>query len=88
MLEELKDTLVGKIFEEEDYYCGLKSIVEKFDLEVNVYDFDGERIYQKGYESKENWENELVACVDKKFIDVYDEKGDIDRQLVEITDVY
>lgn len=88
MLEELKNTLIGKIFEEENYYQALKNIVGEFDLEVNTCDFDNERVYQKGYENKENWEDELIAHIDKKFIDVYDENGDIDRQLVEIIDVY
>lgn len=88
MLEKLKDALIDKMFEEEDYYDGLKSIVSKFGLEANTCDFDDERIYKKGYEEKEDWEAEEVAYISIQFVPVYNGDGQIDRHLIKIIDVY
>lgn len=87
-VKKLKEVLVGKEFEEEDYYKELKNLVKGFGLEVNTCDFDNERIYNTGYEEKEDWESELVACIEKEFIPVYDEEGDVDHDIVKIVDIF
>lgn len=88
MLEKLKKVLIGKEFEENNYYDELTKIASQFGLETNTCDFDNERIYNKGYENKECWEDELVAVVEIQFIPIYDEHGEIDCYHIRIVDVY
>lgn len=88
IIKKLQDVLVGKEFEQEDYYDGLKNIVKEFGLEANTCDFDTEHIYNAGYEEKEDWDSELVAIVSIEFIPVFDEDGNTDHHAIKIIDVY
>lgn len=51
---------------EQEYYQELKRIAEKHGYEANTCDFDFERIYNRGYEDKEDWEDEYICSVEQE----------------------
>ena len=59
--EELKTLLVGKEFKEDDYNeTLLNNMLKDFNVEVNLCDFDFDRVYKSGYEAKEDWDTEYI----------------------------
>ena len=67
--EELKTLLVGKEFKEDDYNeTLLNNMLKDFNVEVNLCDFDFDRVYKAGYEAKEDWDTEYIASMETQFI--------------------
>lgn len=68
MKNKLKSILIGKVFKEEDYSEELNNILKDFNLEANILDFDFDRLYNTGYEDKENWDDEYIGSLETEFI--------------------
>ena len=81
----LKAVLVGKEFKEEDYNEELNSIVKDFNVEANTWDFDIDRLYNAGYEEKEDWSAEHIASIEIEFITRGEEN---EEKFIKIIDVY
>lgn len=45
------------------YYSEVCKIAEKYGYEANIHDFGEERIYNKGYKDKGNWDSEYIMAV-------------------------
>ena len=77
--EELKTLLVGKEFKEDDYNeTLLNNMLKDFNVEVNLCDFDFDRVYKAGYEAKEDWDTEYIAS---KINESNYTAGDADKKL-------
>lgn len=63
---ELKDIKIISMMcdLEEKIYEKINSICEKYGVEANCYDFDYSRVYKKGYDTKENWDDYYLFSVD------------------------
>lgn len=66
--EDLKNTVITGTEDEivDKYYDEVHRIAEKYGYEANTCDFDWERIYNKGYQSKENWDDEYIISLEYK----------------------
>ena len=86
--EELKTLLVGKEFSEDDYReTVLNDMLNDFNAEVNLCDFDFDRIYKAGYECKENWDTEYIASIETQFI-TREENEEEFIKIIKIIDVF
>ena len=75
--EELKTLLVGKEFKEDDYNeTLLNNMLKDFNVEVNLCDFDFDRVYKAGYEAKEDWDTEYIASMETQFITREEEENE------------
>jgi hypothetical protein len=70
---------------EELYFDKLKEIVGKYNCEVNLYDFDYERVYRKDYEVLDNWNDAYLFSVSHTLCETDDE--DIWELEVEVTEM-
>ena len=85
--EELKTLLVGKEFKEDDYNeTLLNNMLKDFNVEVNLCDFDFDRVYKAGYEAKEDWDTEYIASMETQFITRGEEENE--EEFMKIINVF
>ena len=85
--DELKTLLVGKEFKEEDYgETLLNNMLKDFNVEVNLWDFDFDRVYRAGYKAKEDWDIEYIASMETQFITRIEEGNE--EEFIKIINVF
>ena len=85
--EELKTLLVGKEFKKEDYSSTLlNNMLKDFNVEVNLWDFDFDRVYRAGYKAKEDWDIEYIASMETQFITRIEEGNE--EEFIKIINVF
>ena len=86
MKNKLKLALVGQEFKLEDYSDGLNNLLKEFGIEANTWDFDFDRLYNAGYEEKEDWDAEYIGSLDIELITKGDEENE--EEFIKIIDVF
>lgn len=66
---EIKKKLIGLEFNESSYAEEVSKLLQNLDVEVNTTDFDIDRIYKKGYEGSDNWDEHYICSLDVSFPD-------------------
>ena len=85
--DELKTLLVGKEFKEGDYSeILLNNMLKDFNVEVNLWDFDFDRVYRAGYKAKEDWDIEYIASMETQFITRIEEGNE--EEFIKIINVF
>ena len=88
LISKLQELLIGKYFLEEDYQYELNALVSKLDVEVNTCDFDFDRIYNAGYGSKEDWNEEYIASIEVEYLTDYDYDDEQEASYIKIVDIF
>ena len=79
--------MVGKEFKEDDYNeTLLNNMLKDFNVEVNLCDFDFDRVYKAGYEAKEDWDTEYIASMETQFITREEEENE--EEFIKIINVF